>query len=173
LRVYLGKEQKGKLNSEDGGEEREEQYIMETNIDDMNPEIFGYIEEKLFERGALDVYKTAIGMNKGRPAIKLSILIKEKQERDILDIIFRETTALGIRKYKVEKIMLQRNFTQVATQYGEVTVKNSYYQGTLVKYKPEYDDCKNIAREKNLPIAKIYREVHKVIEENEESRNSQ
>ncbi|MEW5952926.1 MAG: nickel pincer cofactor biosynthesis protein LarC [Bacillota bacterium] len=165
LRVYLGKD--GKERSEDG-EERADQYILETNIDDMNPEIYSYIEEKLFEKGALDVFKTAIWMKKSRPAIKLSILFKEKQERDMLDVIFRETTALGVRKYKVEKIMLQRDFMQVKTQYGDVTVKNSYYQGMLVKYKPEYEDCKSIAREKNIPLAKVYREVCKRIEENEE-----
>jgi len=168
LRVYLGEEDKCTVSSAEGEEEREDQYILETNIDDMNPEIFGYIEEKLFERGALDVYKTAISMKKSRPAIKLSILIKEKQERDILDVIFLETTALGLRKYKVEKIMLQRDFVKVKTQYGPVSVKNAYYQGNLVKYKPEYEDCKKIARERKIPIAKVYREVYKEIEDNEE-----
>jgi uncharacterized protein (TIGR00299 family) protein len=163
LRVYIGEEEKG----EEGGEEREDQYILETNIDDMNPEIYGYIEEKLFEKGALDVYKTAISMKKNRPAVKLSVLITEKQERDVLDVVFNETTALGMRKYKVEKIMLHRDFTRVKTQFGDVTVKNAYYQGKLVKFKPEYDDCKKIASEKNIPIAKVYREVYKLLEENE------
>jgi pyridinium-3,5-bisthiocarboxylic acid mononucleotide nickel chelatase len=167
LRVYLGEIGKDEDGSEDGGE-REDHYILETNIDDMNPEIFSYIEELLFERGALDVFKTAIWMKKSRPAIKLSILVKEKHEIDILDVIFRETTVLGIRKHKVEKIMLQRDFVRVKTQYGDVTVKNAYYQGKLVKYKPEYEECKKIAREKNIPIAKVYREVYKEIEGNEE-----
>jgi len=162
LRVYLGEE--GEIENIDKGEAREEQYILETNIDDMNPEIFGYIEEKLFEKGALDVFKTAIWMKKSRPAIKLSILVKEQQEIDVLDVIFRETTVLGIRKHKVEKIMLQRDFAQVKTQYGEVTVKNAYYQGEIIKYKPEYEDCKKIAKEKNIPLAKVYREVYKGIE---------
>lgn len=172
LRVYLGEEFKSELKSEagreDNSEEREEQYLIETNIDDMNPEFYGYIEEKLFARGALDVYKTPIIMKKSRPAIKLSILIKAKHEREILDIIFKETTALGIRKFQVEKIMLQRSFRKVRTQYGEVTIKNSYYQGKLVKYKPEYDDCKKIAMANNLPITQVYREVNKAIEVNEE-----
>ena len=167
LRVYLGSIEKDEDKSEDGGE-REEQYILETNIDDMNPEIFSYIEEKLFERGALDVFKTAIYMKKSRSAIKLSVLVKAKQENDVLDVIFRETTVLGIRKFKVEKIMLRRDFIQIKTMYGDVTVKNAYYQGKLVKYKPEYEDCKKIAKERNIPIAKVYREVYKRIEENEE-----
>jgi uncharacterized protein (TIGR00299 family) protein len=156
LRVYLG--------GEEIGEEREDQYILETNIDDMNPEFYGYIEEKLFEQGALDVFKTAIFMKKGRAAIKLSILVNEKREKDVLGVVFKETTSIGIRKYKVEKIMLPRDFIQVKTQYGDVTVKNSYYEGEKVKYKPEYEDCKKIASERNIPIARVYSEVYKMIE---------
>ncbi|AGK95800.1 nickel pincer cofactor biosynthesis protein LarC [Clostridium pasteurianum] len=158
LRVYLGKEE--------SKEEIEEQYILETNIDDMNPELYGYVEEKLFHRGALDVFKTPIIMKKGRPAIKLSILVNAKKEKDVLEVIFKETTSIGVRKFKVEKIMLHREFSKVKTSYGEVNVKNSYYEGELVKYKAEYEDCKRIAEENNLPIAKVYRDIHKAIEEN-------
>ncbi|OCA97585.1 nickel pincer cofactor biosynthesis protein LarC [Clostridium beijerinckii] len=153
LRVYLG---------EDNSLEKiEEQYILETNIDDMNPEFYGYIEEKLFDAGALDVFKTPIFMKKGRPGIKLSVLISEKIEKDILDIVFEETTSIGVRKYKVEKIMLNREFSKVETQYGEVTIKKSYYKGDLVKYKPEYEECKKIAKENNITMEKVYREVYK------------
>ncbi|WP_238899278.1 nickel pincer cofactor biosynthesis protein LarC [Clostridium sp. YIM B02500] len=153
LRVYLG---------EDNSLEKiEEQYILETNIDDMNPEFYGYIEEKLFDAGALDVFKTSIFMKKGRPGIKLSVLISEKIEKDILDIVFEETTSIGVRKYKVEKIMLNREFSKVETQYGEVTIKKSYYKGNLVKYKPEYEECKKIAKENNITMEKVYREVYK------------
>ncbi|MFT8316252.1 MAG: nickel pincer cofactor biosynthesis protein LarC [Clostridium sp.] len=158
LRVYLGKEE--------SKEEIEEQYILETNIDDMNPELYGYVEEKLFHRGALDVFKTPIIMKKGRPAIKLSILVNAKKEKDVLEVIFKDTTSIGVRKFKVEKIMLHREFSKVKTKYGEVNVKNSYYEGELVKYKAEYEDCKRIAEENNLPIAKVYRDIHKAIEEN-------
>ncbi|WP_238948272.1 nickel pincer cofactor biosynthesis protein LarC [Clostridium sp. YIM B02569] len=153
LRVYLG---------EDNSLEKiEEQYILETNIDDMNPEFYGYIEEKLFDAGALDVFKTPIFMKKGRPGIKLSVLISEKIEKDILDIVFEETTSIGVRKYKFEKIMLNREFSKVETQYGEVTIKKSYYKGNLVKYKPEYEECKKIAKENNITMEKVYREVYK------------
>ena len=153
LRVYLGEEEKS--------EKIEEQYILETNIDDMNPELYGYVEEKLFEAGALDVYKTPIVMKKGRPAIKLSILVDEIWEKDVLDIIFEETTSIGVRKYKVEKIMLNREFSKVKTEYGDITIKKSYYKGKLVKYKPEYEECKIIAKEKNISIDKVYKAVYK------------
>ncbi|MDT8715152.1 nickel pincer cofactor biosynthesis protein LarC [Clostridium sp. 19966] len=158
LRVYLGEENKQ--------EEREEQYLLETNIDDMNPELYSYTEEKLFEKGALDVFKTPIIMKKGRPGIKLSVLVKGSKEKEVLDVIFKETTSLGVRKFNVGKIMLNREFKNIKTPYGEVKIKNSYYEGKLVKYKAEYEDCKKIAAENNLPISKVYREVNRLIEEN-------
>lgn len=156
LRIYIG--------HQDRDEKREDQYILETNIDDMNPEIYGYIEEKLFAQGALDVFKTAITMKKGRAATKLSVLVNEIQEKSILDVIFRETTSIGVRKYKVEKIMLSRDFVKVSTKYGDVTIKNTNYQGEKVKYKPEYEDCKRIAIERNIPINRVYQEVYKMLE---------
>lgn len=153
LRIYLGEEA--------ASEKVEEQYILETNIDDMNPEFYEYIEEKLFEAGALDVYKTAIFMKKGRPGVKLSVLITERIEQDVLEVIFKETTSIGMRKYKVEKIMLNREFSKVKTEYGDVTIKKSYYKGKLVKYKPEYEECKAIAKEKNISLEKLYKEIYK------------
>jgi uncharacterized protein (TIGR00299 family) protein len=122
LRVYLGEKESSEIV--------EEQYILETNIDDMNPELYGYVEEKLFEVGALDVFKTPIFMKKGRPGIKLSVLTNEKVEKDILNVIFEETTSIGVRKYKVEKIMLNREFAKVKTEYGDITIKKSYYKGS-------------------------------------------
>ncbi|GKU24895.1 nickel pincer cofactor biosynthesis protein LarC [Clostridium folliculivorans] len=155
LRVYLGEEIKN--------EDIEEQHLLETNIDDMNPEIYSYVEEKLFESGALDVFKTAIIMKKGRPAIKLSVLVTKKVEQKVLEVIFRETTSIGVRKFNVEKIMLNREFSKLTTKYGEVTVKNSYYKGELVKSKPEYEDCKRLAEENNVPISKIYNDIYKAL----------
>ncbi len=154
LRVYLG--------DAESLEKVEKQYILETNIDDMNPEIYGYIEEKLFEAGALDVFKTSISMKKGRPGVKLSVLVDEQSEKIVLDIIFEETTSIGVRKYEVEKIMLNREFSKVETEYGNITVKKSYYKGKLVKYKPEYEECKTIAKEKNVSIDKVYKAVYQV-----------
>lgn len=155
LRVYLGEE----IRNED----IEEQHLLETNIDDMNPEIYSYVEEKLFESGALDVFKTPIIMKKGRPAIKLSVLVNKKVEDKVLEVIFKETTSIGVRKFNVEKIMLNREFSKVSTNYGEVTVKKSYYKGELVKSKPEYEDCKRLAKENNVPISKIYNYVYKTL----------
>ncbi|MFA6807757.1 MAG: nickel pincer cofactor biosynthesis protein LarC [Eubacteriales bacterium] len=154
LRVYLG--------TEKNNQDIEKQYIIETNIDDMNPELYGYIEERLFQKGALDVFKTPIIMKKGRSAIMLSVLIKEKDYKAIQEVIFRETTSIGIRQYGVEKIMLDRDFSEIQTCYGKIMLKNSYYNGEKIRSKPEYEDCKKIAKEKNIPITDVYREVDKV-----------
>ncbi len=159
LRIYLGS-----VAETEEPKIKNEQYILESNIDDMNPELYGYIEEKLFAQGALDVFKTAISMKKGRAATKLSVLVTAAKEEKVLEVIFRETTSIGIRKYPVEKIMMERDFVNVSTRYGTVTVKNAYYQGEKVKYKPEYEDCKRLASEKNIPIARVYQEVYKKIE---------
>jgi uncharacterized protein (TIGR00299 family) protein len=157
LRVYLGRGE--------NKETIEDQYMLETNIDDMNPELYSYVEERLLEEGALDVFKTPIIMKKGRPAIKLTVLVDEEREKDVIGIIFKETTSIGIRKYKVEKIMLKRDFAHIQTKYGKVKIKNSYYQGSLLKFKPEYEDCKGLAKKNDKPISEIYREVGRVIEE--------
>ncbi|URZ17479.1 nickel pincer cofactor biosynthesis protein LarC [Clostridium felsineum] len=153
LRVYLGE---GAIS-----EKAEGQYIIETNIDDMNPELYGYLEEKLFSVGALDVFKTPIFMKKSRAGIKLSVLTDEKSEKKVLDIIFKESTSIGVRKYKVEKIMLKRTFEKVKTEYGDITIKKAYYNGELVKYKPEYEECKAIAKEKDVTIDSVYKAVYK------------
>jgi uncharacterized protein (TIGR00299 family) protein len=155
LRVYLGVTEEGEAFAE--------QYILEINIDDMNPELYGYVEEQLFQKGALDVFKTPIIMKKSRPAIKLSVLVDPPREQAVREVIFHETTSLGIRKYKVEKIMLQREMRTVATEYGPITVKVAYYEGELIKYKAEYEDCQKAAQKEHVPIIKIYQAVDRAI----------
>lgn len=159
LRVYLGR-------TEEKREPSPGPILLETNIDDMNPELYGYVEEQLFARGASDVFKTPIIMKKGRPAVKLSVLVSPKREKEVLEVIFKETTSLGVRKFPVDKVMLERAFVKHSTRYGEVTIKNSYYEGKLVKYKPEYEDCKRLAEENGVPISKIYREIYTSYEVN-------
>ena len=152
LRVYLGKQE--------SKEEEVEHFIIETNIDDMNPELYGYIEERLFVSGAFDAYMTPIIMKKGRPATKLTIFTNAENEKAVLDVIFKETTSIGVRKYKVDKIKLDRDIVEVHTKYGKINVKNSYYNGELVKSKAEYEDCKRLAVENKVSILEIYKEVN-------------
>lgn len=153
LRVYLGE------TPDAQGEEREEQYLLETNIDDMNPEFYGHVEELLFQAGALDVFKTPVIMKKGRPAVKLSVLTGAEKERAVSEIIWKETSSIGLRKCKVDKVMLRREMTAVRTEWGDVKVKISYYRGEPLKYKAEYEDCRKIAAENRVPLPAVYRAV--------------
>ncbi len=161
LRVYLGtvqqKEQPDPLIIQ------EDQCIIETNLDDMNPELYEIVEERLFRAGALDVFKTPIIMKKGRPAIKLSILTTPEKAFILEKVIFTETSAIGLRKHTVEKRMLPRRTTVINTKYGQVSVKYSFYQGKIIKGKAEYEDCKRLAKENNITLAKVYREVNSQI----------
>lgn len=139
----------------------DEQLILECNIDDMNPEIYDVVMKKLLKAGAADVYFTPIIMKKGRPAIKISVLCSKNQVKLIEEVLFRETSTFGIRRYKVNKTMLQRNFTKVKTKYGSVTVKRGFYRGEEIKAKPEHDECRKISEELEVPVIEVYKEVWK------------
>lgn len=164
LRVFLGETQEEKYLEKGYSIKdynREEAIILECNIDDMNPEIYGYVMEKLLKNGAMDVYMTPIIMKKGRPAIILSVLCDESTEEKLQDILLIETTTIGVRKYRVKKTMLKRETVKINTIYGDVSAKISYINGETVKFKPEYEDCKKIAEDYIIPIKKVYDEVNR------------
>ncbi|NTW72448.1 MAG: nickel pincer cofactor biosynthesis protein LarC [Eubacteriaceae bacterium] len=145
----------------------EEQLMLEANIDDMNPEFYSFLEEKLFQAGALDVYKTSIIMKKGRPAIKLSILCKARDEELVIHALFLHSTTIGARKYPVGKIAMDRKIIEKHTSLGTVRVKQTYYQGELIRQKLEYEDCLKIAREKDMTLDAVYAEAAKTTEDSE------
>lgn len=130
----------------------------------MNPELYNYVMEKLFKSGALDVYKVSILMKKDRLGVMLTVMCKNDTKEALKEIMFKETTTLGIREYKVERTKLIRDFKKVNTIYGDVMVKKAYFNGQLIKAKPEYEDCKRLAEKTGVPIIKIYDEVYKNIE---------
>jgi uncharacterized protein (TIGR00299 family) protein len=148
LRVFLGEIDDHLIE--------EKEYVIETNIDDMNPELYDYIEQKLFDIGVLDVYKTQIIMKKGRPAIKLSVLFKAEQRYSVQQILFTETSTAGIREYEVNKTMLERSFRQLETEFGTVRIKDLFWQNKWIKSKPEYEDCKTLALNNHVSIQRIY-----------------
>lgn len=139
--------------------------VVECNIDDMNPEYYDYIIESLFDAGAKDVYITPVIMKKSRPAATLSVLTDAGNEPQIIELLFTETSTLGVRKYYVEKSMLRRETEIIDTPYGKVKVKSAFYNGKKVKSKPEYEDCIKIARERKLPLNQIYKEIEKMIKQ--------
>jgi hypothetical protein len=138
--------------------------MIETNIDDMNPEIYGYVEKLLFDHGALDVFKTQIIMKKGRPAVLLSVLTKEGLKEALLEILFKETTSLGLRIYPIEKVMLPRTIEVVHTAYGDIEVKLTFFKGQMVKYKAEYETCHQLALRHRVSLDQIYQAVSKAME---------
>jgi len=142
-------------------------YIIECNIDDMNPEFYDYIIDSLFTAGARDVYITPIIMKKSRPAVKLSVLCTPDAEVRINEILFRETSTIGVRKYGIEKTMLDRRIENISTRYGEIRVKSAFFKGVCIKSKPEYEDCIKIAREQGIPVSQVYREVEQVLSRKE------
>ena len=137
--------------------------LLECNIDDMNPEFYEYISEKLFNEGASDVYLSGIIMKKGRPGNVLNVICEEGREEKLKEIIFTESTSVGIRSFPFRKDTLVRKFEKVKSVYGIVTIKRSFYKDRQVSFKPEYEDCKKIALEKGIPVKEVYNNIMALI----------
>ncbi|MDO6354789.1 nickel pincer cofactor biosynthesis protein LarC [Caloramator sp. CAR-1] len=144
-----------------GEEDKEEVVLLETTIDDMNPQFYGYVMDKLFEKGALDVYLTPVYMKKNRPGIVISVLVHENKEKSIIEVLFKETTTIGIRKFKIKRYELQREIKRVETEFGKVDFKISKYEGEIVNISPEFEDLKRISMEKGLPLKDVYNFVRR------------
>lgn len=130
--------------------------VVETNIDDMNPQYFEYVAERLFAEGALDVYTTPIQMKKSRPGITLSVICDPGRIDAIAAIIFRETTTIGVRYYEVGRRTLERTTEKARTKFGDVRVKVSSGPGGVRTVSPEYDDCVRLARAARAPLKTVY-----------------
>lgn len=133
--------------------------LVECNIDDMNPERYEYIMDQLFEAGAADAWLTPIIMKKSRPANKLSVLCSPEKVNKIKGIIFNHSTSIGLREYAVKKSVLPRVEKAVETKFGLITIKQSVFEGQIIRSKPEYEVCKSIAKQHNISIEEVEREV--------------
>ena len=133
--------------------------LVETNIDDMSPEAFPFVSERLFELGARDVWLTPITMKKGRAGLKLSALVELGIESQAVELVLRETTTLGVRVTPVIRYEAERESVTVQTSVGAASVKVKRLRGRYVSLSPEYEDCRRIARETGLPILDVYRVV--------------
>lgn len=152
LRVFIGNMQSLKISR------NESLIIVETNIDDMNPQIYEHVTEKLFKEGAIDVFMTQIIMKKGRPGIKMTVLCKENNLDKIAFILFSETTTIGIRYYKVERKILKRVIKEVDSKFGKIRVKISGNEN-IVKKMPEYEDCKRLAKKNKVPLINLISQI--------------
>jgi uncharacterized protein (TIGR00299 family) protein len=131
--------------------------ILETTIDDMNPELYEHVFAMLFSQGARDVYTTPATMKKGRPGTMLSVLCEVADEHKRVETLFSETTTLGVRSIPVAKHMMRRSIRTVHTPFGPVRVKSSYLGESCVKEKPEHDDCRKLAIAAGVPLYRVYR----------------
>jgi hypothetical protein len=136
--------------------EMDDAFLVECNIDDMNPELYDDVMDSLFQKGALDVFLTPVIMKKSRPAIKISILCGDRERQAIEEILWLKTSTFGLRTQRVSKTMLKRDFSVRSTKYGEITMKNAYFRGKKIKSKPEYEDCRKLAGEKGVSVKEIY-----------------
>jgi pyridinium-3,5-bisthiocarboxylic acid mononucleotide nickel chelatase len=129
--------------------------VIETNIDDMSPQIYGYFAEKALAAGALDVFSTPVQMKKNRPGLLVTLLSEPANVSRLIDLVFRETTTIGIRTHEVRRKTLDRELIPIATPFGEIRMKISRMNGTVLNASPEYDDCQRIANERHIPLKQV------------------
>src|SRR5229473_1732630 len=137
----------------------EEITVIEANLDDMNPQIYGYFQERALAAGALDVFTTPVQMKKNRPGTLLTVLCQPADAQALMSLIFAETTTFGVRTYSAQRRVLPRESVKVATKFGEVRVKLSRVNGRILHVSPEYDDCRKLAEEKNVPLQSVINEA--------------
>jgi hypothetical protein len=133
--------------------------VLEANLDDLNPQVFGYVMDRLLEEGALDVFGMPVQMKKNRPGTLLAVLCKPEDASKLTQLLFTETTTLGVRRRDEVRQTLARRWENVRTQWGEVRIKIASMNGTVTNYAPEYEDCRRIAAEHHVPLKTVMQEA--------------
>jgi hypothetical protein len=129
---------------------------LETNLDDLSPEVLGYVTQQLLEAGALDVWVCPIQMKKQRPGSLLGLLCEESLSQKLADLIFNQTSAFGLRITEVTRLKLQRDFIEVATEFGPVSMKRGFRGQELLRCTPEYESCRAAAERHQVPLQAVY-----------------
>jgi uncharacterized protein (TIGR00299 family) protein len=129
--------------------------VIETNVDDMSPQIYGYFVERALAAGALDVFSTPVSMKKNRPGLLVTVLCEPNNVTQLTDLLFSETTTIGVRMHEARRRTLAREFLNVETVFGEVRMKISRLNGSVLTAAPEYDDCQRIAAAQGIPLKKV------------------
>ena len=165
LRLWYGENESLQTDNSDLGEyspNLETITVLETQIDDLNPQVFGYVFEALFAAGAVDVFTQPIGMKKSRTGILLTVICHPEKLASCEDVLFRETSTLGIRRTTQKRSFLQREMQKVETVYGTISVKVAWTgkatEKVITNVQPEYEDCAELARQNNIP----WREIHRL-----------
>ncbi len=136
--------------------------VLEANLDDMNPQVFGYVMDRLLEEGALDAFASPVQMKKNRPGTLLTVLCKPEDAGKFAQMLFTETTTLGVRRREESRQILSRRWENVRTQWGDVRIKIGSMNGTVTNYAPEYEDCRRIAAEHHVPLKAVMQEAARV-----------
>jgi uncharacterized protein (DUF111 family) len=137
--------------------------VLETNLDDHHPEILGHFVETALAAGALDVFYTPIQMKKNRPGVLLTVLCGETEADKFSELVLRETSAFGVRRTVAERRKLRREFTEVTTLFGKITVKVAKFNGKVVNATPEFESCKKLAARAKVPLKRVYEAVNQAI----------
>jgi len=159
LRVLIGQRTKRSSRKSASEDNDRSVTVIETNIDDMNPQVYEYVMDRLLKEGALDVYLTQVIMKKGRPGIVLTALCNDDRKEDLMNIILSETTSIGLRFYSADRVTLHREIKTVKTKWGNVRVKKSWQGKEVNKCTPEYEDCKKIAAKHKIPLIDILKSI--------------
>ncbi|HEY2912564.1 MAG TPA: nickel pincer cofactor biosynthesis protein LarC [Candidatus Angelobacter sp.] len=144
----------------------EEITVLEANVDDMTPQVFGYVMEQVMQNGALDAFGTPVQMKKSRPGMLLTVLCRTEDSTRLTKLILAETTTLGVRMRQESRAALTRRHVSVSTKWGDVRMKLANLNGSISNYAPEYEDCRQIAKEKKVPLKTVMQEAIKVYLEN-------
>lgn len=139
----------------------EEVRVIEANLDDLNPQVYGYLVEKALAAGALDVFTTPVQMKKGRPGTLLTLLCKADRAKELMDLVFAETTTFGLRSYTAQRRILPREWESVQTRFGEVRLKVARVNGKVLQVSPEYEDCRKLAEEKKVALREVMEEARR------------
>jgi len=129
--------------------------VIETNVDDMSPQIYGYFVDRAIAAGAIDVFSTPAQMKKNRPGLLVTLLSEAENVTRLIDLIFRETTTIGVRTYEVRRRTLDRELIPVTTPFGDVRMKLARMDGSILNATPEYEDCQRIAVERGIPLKQV------------------
>jgi len=158
LRIVLGEDVLGKQEN-DTAIHKETIHVIKTNIDDMSPEVLGFLMETLFDHKALDVCFIPVQMKKNRPGLQVEVMCQKKDLEPIVHLILTQTSSIGLRTYVCDRFFLYREKVIIKTSFGDLQVKKIVNPDHSIRYVPEYDEVKKVAREKKIPLKDVYNRI--------------
>lgn len=171
MRLLIGERESATAGKDSHGSADAPITVIETNLDDMSPQIYGYFVERALAAGALDVFSTSVSMKKNRPGLLVTILCEPSNQARLTDLLFSETTTIGVRMHEARRRTLAREFLNVATEFGEVRMKISRLNGSVLNASPEYDDCQRIAAATGIPLKAVLAAANYAFQKQRQSKD--